>query len=1022
MWKLLLLPQRKFKRCAFGLGHDKSFTESSDFSWAITRLLILIRRTRTVPAIFNFSQGHRVHKSCKPHIDDSGLTADSRVVHSFGSLPKLYYRALWLQHDHPEPLYCAYGAVAGMRREEAIATQEICHYRLSAANISTIQRFWDVRNAFPSIYSDEVEKSISHLPEEDFELFQQLLHDHVCVLDASDGPIYLHQRNGVPQGHSMATELFNRGYWVSVSKFDAFTSEHNPLLLGEHPTSKQLVNCTNKLFVDDLASLLAHRQHLPLLDTAKKSAAQLDQDLWFLRMVQNSNKAQTLLHLHGLNAHHNTRTIITCELLQGCQKEARYLGPHLQWQGHYTPERHRSIRAAQRAFYEFRAVWSKSFDLDFKLLMFRSIYIGTLFSGVIAFALSESDYKAFDSAIAFYGRKLMRGKACEKTAQPDGSIKHKSLTNRQVCEWLRIAPSKIELTIQRLHWFQTVLKAPIKHAQYLTAMFGTFPFERNVCHNLANGHPWIKQLCQDLQSLSDFDDIAWVIEVLDNYPAKLLYDDELCAEFIAFDVTILRARALGIQIPPPGYHSPQTSQSLPSQGTSQQTEFTCGQMLVSGEICTRSFPTMFQLLLHQRQTNDPNHGNIHLTSMVCTNVCPWCNSIFASKSSAIQHVRNSFFHQCCHTDRAYLPSTIVHPGTITCPICSQEYREVHEYHWHVCRDHIPPPTHIELEPSHGQRPRIGGVLHAADEATAHRRLASGGTSVTTGHHRHVVQAQLIERVGESSGSHDYDRQLSDPCRLRVLRPDLGDHPAVCRHNEAARAGRQESGREVGPRGPSAHPGVDCGHLGLYQVASGVGEGQSAASAISECPQVPGAVCGAVQRRGPSEEVAHHGEASSLRPVVQGVRQEHEAIGSQRSSQYSGRAGVAAGAVGVDEHQGRQAAPRHGAAGRSCSQGAGPPRLEGPNQLVSRNETSSHPASRTELSSHRTSAHSANPTVPQRFHDTRRQHVFSCLLSFTLAQLYERANRFNLDVSHYHTKAEVAAEIVMYIFRPRFGDG
>ena len=68
-------------------------------------------------------------------------------------------------------------------------------------------------------------------------------------------------------------------------------------------------------------------------------------------------------------------------------------------------------------------------------------------------------------------------------------------------------PSRLELRVPRLQFFQAVANEPWNLVGWLTSMFAIFPYENA---NELVRHPWYVQLCEDLEAMreiADFDEL-----------------------------------------------------------------------------------------------------------------------------------------------------------------------------------------------------------------------------------------------------------------------------------------------------------------------------------------------------------------------------------------------------------------------------------------------------------------------------------------------------------------------------------
>ena len=55
----------------------------------------------------------------------------------------------------------------------------------------------------------------------------------------------------------------------------------------------------------------------------------------------------------------------------------------------------------------------------------------------------------------------------------------RTMTNKEVLRFWKLAPCDVEARVRRLKWAQTLVQDPPHHAQLITAMFGKLPSEPN---------------------------------------------------------------------------------------------------------------------------------------------------------------------------------------------------------------------------------------------------------------------------------------------------------------------------------------------------------------------------------------------------------------------------------------------------------------------------------------------------------------------------------------------------------------
>ena len=138
----------------------------------------------------------------------------------------------------------------------------------------------------------------------------------------------------------------------------------------------------------------------------------------------------------------------------------------------------------------------------------------------------------------------MKGDACAKSLQDDGQIKYKSFSTQQIFKHCRICPSRIEMAILRLTWFQRLIKNETHHAVLLTLFFtNRFPFELQ-SYSLScreKMHPWVMQLSPDLDLLACSDEGVDLLSFVDNDLGRILFDDQCREMFKKVDIAYLRS-------------------------------------------------------------------------------------------------------------------------------------------------------------------------------------------------------------------------------------------------------------------------------------------------------------------------------------------------------------------------------------------------------------------------------------------------------------------------------------------------
>ena len=87
----------------------------------------------------------------------------------------------------------------------------------------------------------------------------------------------------------------------------------------------------------------------------------------------------------------------------------------------------------------------------------------------------------------------------------------RTLTNKEVLRFWKLAPCDVEARVRRLKWAQTLVQDPSHHAQVLTAMFGKLPAESSATLNsegelTSEANPWALRWMEDLEALQPYDE------------------------------------------------------------------------------------------------------------------------------------------------------------------------------------------------------------------------------------------------------------------------------------------------------------------------------------------------------------------------------------------------------------------------------------------------------------------------------------------------------------------------------------
>lgn len=125
-------------------------------------------------------------------------------------------------HEFPD---YAYGGIMGRRQEAAISTQCFMQRRLRQLGISSVMKFHNIKNAFPSVSQDAGYDADSRrhdrqpIPISTLDFFRQHMKDS-CTTEESHGYVVARSnRGGTPQGGARTTYIFNQAYRRATDQY-----------------------------------------------------------------------------------------------------------------------------------------------------------------------------------------------------------------------------------------------------------------------------------------------------------------------------------------------------------------------------------------------------------------------------------------------------------------------------------------------------------------------------------------------------------------------------------------------------------------------------------------------------------------------------------------------------------------------------------------------------------------------------------------------------------------------------------
>ena len=128
--------------------------------------------------------------------------------------------------------------------------------------------------------------------------------------------------------------------------------------------------------------------------------------------------------------------------------------------------------------------------------------VNTPLSGIEAFCPSKAQHQSLTSLVTCLARRVMAGAAARRGQH--GRVR--TMSNKEVLRFWKLAPCDVEARVRRLEWAQTLVQDPAHHTQLITAMFGKLPSEPNPTLGpggeiLPEANPWAVRWMADLEEL-----------------------------------------------------------------------------------------------------------------------------------------------------------------------------------------------------------------------------------------------------------------------------------------------------------------------------------------------------------------------------------------------------------------------------------------------------------------------------------------------------------------------------------------
>jgi hypothetical protein len=315
-------------------------------------------------------------------------------------------------------------------------------------------------------------------------------------------------------------------------------------------------------FVDDLekTTIITTGTAKEIIEKTKASNEAMNRHIEPYGYAQNTDKETIIPVLFGPGSQKQLTQIL--QLDSRTTLVGKYLGVLHHYRQSVWPEVHRLCRAAQIGYFSMGRFWTnKQIPFRNRRVTFLSKVLSAAISGTVALVLPRAATDKIEKVVLKLARKAACGSAHYQYTDDDGVVRHEAMTNEALHEYWGIPKIEEELKIQRLKWWQSIIKFPETSAQILAALFGKCQFED---HPQLDEHgrlttyatPHLRQFYQDISTISSIEGLRWVWEDMQHSITRLFNTRELSEAFCEFDFSELRAAISAINIPPPEYNMP----------------------------------------------------------------------------------------------------------------------------------------------------------------------------------------------------------------------------------------------------------------------------------------------------------------------------------------------------------------------------------------------------------------------------------------------------------------------------------
>ncbi len=203
--------------------------------------------------------------------------------------------------------------------------------------------------------------------------------------------------------------------------------------------------------------------------------------------------------------------------------DMKHLGGFFNPFGTFTRERAARKMACLTGWSSLKGLWFSTAHFRVKRLLFQGVVQSRAIDGLESYYLTDFDYNSIDKWLS---KKLRAIASSSKGPQEEGAPP-RMMSLDEVWKHWRIAPTRTELRVRRLKWWQSICRQPEIHGHFLAIFFGRCRFEDQAAEDGGNvapptlddngfineqAHPLARQLAADLKALHESKTAAEALE------------------------------------------------------------------------------------------------------------------------------------------------------------------------------------------------------------------------------------------------------------------------------------------------------------------------------------------------------------------------------------------------------------------------------------------------------------------------------------------------------------------------------